>query len=128
MKALRIAKYSILMFASLTALSTFTSMVIGFDNLSALTLAEYFGYQLLPSSILAAALYALMAKRGSDKPWFYAMTVFLISLMLGSITLSLLMQEFYVSPTWFIELPLSAFSAIIGTLIGIKQALRKGNT
>lgn len=119
MKTSRIVKYTLIMFVLLTALSTFTSMVIGVENLAALSFDEYFTYQLLPSSILAIFIYALMARLDSVKAWIYATIVFIFNSILGFLIISLLMQELYISPTWFVELPLSVFSAIAGTLIGV---------
>jgi len=94
-------------------------MVIGVENLAALSFDEYFTYQLLPSSILAIFIYALMARLDSVKAWIYATIVFIFNSILGFLIISLLMQELYISPTWFVELPLSVFSAIAGTLIGV---------
>ncbi|MFB2682850.1 MULTISPECIES: hypothetical protein [Shewanella] len=118
LKTSRIVKYTLIMFVLLTALSTFTSTVIGVENLAALSFGEYFTYQLLPSSILAISIYALMAKLDSVKAWSYATIVFIFNFILEWLILSLLMQELYIPPTWFIELPLSVLSAITGTLIG----------
>ena len=124
LKTLRIAKYTLTMFALLTALSTFTTMVIGTDNLLALTLVEYSTYQLLPSFLLAAVIYALMAKQNVSKAWYYAAAVFLFNALLSTLIISLLMQELYTSPTWFIEQSLSLASTVVGTLIGLKWGIK----
>ena len=115
------------MFVLLTALSTFTSVVIGVDNLATLSFGEYFTYQLMPPSLLAVAMYALMAKRDSAKAWRYTASVFLFGFIMGMLILSLLMQELYIPPTWFVELPLSVASAIVGTLIGIKWSIKSAS-
>ena len=115
------------MFVLYTALSTFTSVVIGVDNLAALSFGEYFTYQLMPPSLLAVAMYALMAKRDSAKAWRYTASVFLFGFLMGMLILSLLMQELYFPPTWFVELPLSVASAIFGTLIGIKWSIKSAS-
>ncbi|GAA5190696.1 hypothetical protein GCM10025772_15960 [Ferrimonas gelatinilytica] len=127
MKTSRIVKYTFIMFAVLTALSTFTSMVIGVDNLAALSFGEYVTYQLLPPSMLAVAMYAIMAKRNAAKAWSYAVIVFLFDFLLSIIILSLLMQKMYIPPTWFVELPLSVASAIFGTLIGIERGIKSAS-
>ena len=124
LKTSRIVKYTFIILVALTALSTFTSMVIGVDNLAALSFGEYFIYQLLPPSMLAVAMYALMAKRDVAKAWSYAASVFLFGFLLGTLILSLLMQKLYIPPTWFVELPLSIASAIVGTLAGIKLGIK----
>lgn len=123
----RIVKYTFIMFVLYTALSTFTSVVIGVDNLAALSFGEYFTYQLMPPSLLAVAMYALMAKRDSAKAWRYTASVFLFGFLMGMLILSLLMQELYIPPTWFVELPLSVASAIVGTLIGIKWSIKSAS-
>ncbi len=120
MKTSRIAKYSLTIFVLLTALSTFTTMVIGVDNLSLLTLGEFSTYQLLPPFILATIIYTLMAKRRVSKAWYYAATVFLFNALLVFLITSLLMQELYIPPTWFIDQPLSLASTVFGTLISLK--------
>jgi len=127
LRASRIVKYTLIMFVLLTALSTFTSVVIGVDNLAALSFGEYFTYQLMPPSLLAVAMYALMAKRDSAKAWRYTASVFLFGFLMGMLILSLLMQELYIPPTWFVELPLSVASAIFGTLIGIKWSIKSAS-
>ena len=124
LKASRIVKYTFIILVALTALSTFTSMVIGVDNLAALSFGEYFIYRLLPPSTLAVFMYALMAKRDVAKAWSYAASVFMLGFLLSALILSLLMQELYIPPTWFVELPLSIASAIVGTLAGIKWGIK----
>ena len=125
LKLFRIVKYTLIMFAILTALSTFTSMVIGVDNLAALSFGEYFAYQLLPPSILAISIYALMAVRETSKAWHYAAAVYISGYILGLSVLSVLMQELYISPTWIVDLLLSVASAISGTLIGISWSKKR---
>lgn len=120
----RIVKYTFIILVVLSTLSTFTSIVIGVDNLVTLSFGEYFTYQLLPPSVLAIALYALMAKRDAAKAWSYGAIVFLLGSLSGILILSLIMQKLYSPPTWFIELPLSLASAMIGTLIGIKWGIK----
>jgi len=125
LKVSRIIKYTLLIFVLYIALSTFTSMIVGVDNLAALSFGEYFTFQLLPSSVLAVFLYAIMANRSVTKAWSYAATVFSFGFILGVIIVSAIMQELYISPTWFIELPISLVSVILGTFIGIKWGHNK---
>jgi hypothetical protein len=95
-------------------------MIIGVDNLATLSFGEYLTFQLLPLSVLAVVLYAIMAKRSVTKAWSYAAIVFSFGFILGIIIVSALMQELYISPVWFVELPISLVSVALGTFIGIK--------
>ena len=117
---LRIAKYTFAMTLLLIALSTLTTMLIGVDSFAALSFKEYFAYQLVPSSIVVTMTYALIAKGNVRKAKSYAVGLFVFSFLFGMLVMSLLLQELYVSQTWFVELAISAISAIVGTLVGIK--------
>jgi len=100
-------------------------MTVGANNLAAFSFGEYFAFQLLPLSILAVGLYALMAMRNVAEAWSYASIVFSSGFLLGLIIVSAIMQELYISPTWFIELPISLVSVVLGTFIGIKWGRKK---
>ncbi|MGZ9897012.1 hypothetical protein [Shewanella gaetbuli] len=82
-------------------------------------------YQLLPPFLPATAMYAFMANGNKTQAWSYAVTVLSLGFLLGTMILSLLMQQIYISPTWFVELSLSVVSAITGTLIGTKWRAKK---
>ncbi len=112
------------MFILLTLLSTFISIMVGVDNLVAFSVGEYFTYQLLPSSVFAVPMYALMAKRDKVKAWKYAASVFLCEFFLGTLIVSLILQKLYISSAWFIDLPMLIGSAIVGTIIGIKWSFK----
>ncbi len=103
-----------------TALSTFITLMIGSDNLASLSLGKYFTYQLLPSYILSAAIYTVMAKRNVLKAWNYALSVYLLSFIMGTAIVSVLLQTFFIPPLWFVEVPLAIAFATVGTCIGIK--------
>ena len=103
-----------------TVLSTFITLIIGSDNLASLSFGKYFTYQLLPSYLLSAAIYTVMAKRNVVKAWNYALSVYLLSFIVGTIIVSILLQTLFIPPLWFVEVPLSIAFAIVGTVIGIK--------
>lgn len=107
------------MFVLSTALSAFTTIEIGVENLATLSVGDYFKYQLLPSFILAVVMYAFMAKRNVVNAYRYAMSVFLCIFILGCLIISLITQAFYFHSVGLMELLLSLISAIVGTLIGV---------
>ncbi|MEL7308901.1 MAG: hypothetical protein AAGK05_14245, partial [Pseudomonadota bacterium] len=72
------------MLALNTVLSTFITLIIGSDNLASLSFGKYFTYQLLPSYLLNAAIYTVMAKRNVVKAWNYGLSVYLLSFIVGS--------------------------------------------
>ena len=120
LKSLRIVKYTLAMLALNTVLSTFITLIIGSDNLASLSFGKYFTYQLLPSYLLSAAIYTVMAKRNVVKAWNYALSVYLLSFIVGTVIVSILLQTLFIPPLWFVEVPLSIAFAIVGTVIGIK--------
>ncbi|TMP20233.1 hypothetical protein CWC02_06420 [Pseudoalteromonas sp. S2721] len=103
-----------------TVLSTFITLIIGSDNLASLSFGKYFTYQLLPSYLLSAAIYTVMAKRNVVKAWNYALSVYLLSFIVETVIVSILLQTLFIPPLWFVEVPLSIAFAIVGTVIGIK--------
>ncbi|KTG18633.1 hypothetical protein AUR67_18930 [Pseudoalteromonas sp. XI10] len=120
LNSLRIVKYTLAMLVLNTVLSTFITLMIGSDNLASLSFGKYFTYQLLPSYLLSAAIYTVMAKRNVVKAWNYALSVYLLSFIVGTIIVSILLQTLFIPPLWFVEVPLSIAFAIVGTVIGIK--------
>ena len=120
MNSLRIVKYTLVMLVLNTVLSTFITLIIGSDNLALLSFGKYFTYQLLPSYLLSAAIYTVMAKRNVVKAWNYALSVYLLSFIVETVIVSILLQTLFISPLWFVEVPLSIAFAIVGTVIGIK--------
>tara|TARA_B100000315_G_scaffold99423_1_gene91475 strand:- start:4298 stop:4765 length:468 start_codon:yes stop_codon:yes gene_type:complete len=120
LNSLRVVKYTLVMLVLDTVLSTFITLIIGSDNLASLSFGKYFTYQLLPSYLLNAAIYTVMAKRNVVKAWNYGLSVYLLSFIVGTIIVSILLQTLLVPPLWFVEVPLSIAFAIGGTVIGIK--------
>ena len=120
LNSLRIVKYTLVMLVLNTVLSTFITLIIGSDNLASLSFGKYFTYQLLPSYLLSAAIYTVLAKRNVVKAWNYALSVYLLSFIVGTVIVSILLQTLFISPLWFVEVPLSIAFAIVGTVIGIK--------
>ncbi len=120
LNSLRIVKYTLVMLVLGTVLSTFITLIIGSDNLASLSFGKYFTYQLLPSYLLNAGIYTVLAKRNVVKAWNYALSVYLLSFIVGTVIVSILLQTLFISPLWFVEVPLSIAFAIVGTVIGIK--------
>jgi membrane protease YdiL (CAAX protease family) len=120
LNSLRIVKYTLVMLVLNTVLSTFITLKIGSDNLASLSFGKYFTYQLLPSYLLNAGIYTVMAKHNVVKAWNYALSVYLLGFIVGTVIVSILLQTLFIPPLWFVEVPLSIAFAIVGTVIGIK--------
>ena len=113
-----IFKFSILHFVALTLLSTFVTLLIGSDNLDKQSGQEFLVYFKLPSFIAGSIILGLFAKSQKTKTLLHLLITSAISSIIAIVIVSLLMGELFISPTWFIDLPLDLISILVAIFIG----------
>ncbi|MGI2219569.1 hypothetical protein ACRN94_21705 [Shewanella baltica] len=118
MNFLSILKYSLILFAIQTAVSTASTMLNGVDNLASRSPSNLLMYHYIPTILVNLLVLSFYAKTQRRRILLHLLAVVSLSELFGFAVVSILMGEFYVSPTWFIDLPIAAlvigFSAIIG--------------
>ncbi|TGE81114.1 hypothetical protein C7Y70_14540 [Pseudoalteromonas sp. KS88] len=103
------------------ALSTLLNTVVGFERYSSSRLGDYILIAIMPSSVLSFLLYGVMAYRSDNYAWRYIFYVYFLGFLLGTVTVSLILQEFYFfSETSIIELPVSLLVITLATLTGLQ--------
>ena len=103
------------------ALSTLLNIVVGFERYISSRLGDYILIAIIPSSVLSFLLYGVMAYRSDNYAWRYTFYVYFLGFLLGAVTVSLILQEFYFfSETSIIELPVSLLVITLATLTGLK--------
>lgn len=121
MKITRIVKYTLVIMLLQIALSTLLNIVVGFERYTSLRIGDYILIAIVPSSVLSFLLYGVMAYRSDNYAWRYTFYVCFLSFFLGAVTVSLILQEFYVfSETSAIELPVSLLVITLATLTGLQ--------
>ena len=117
---LSIIKYSLILFVIQTAVSTASTMVYGVDDLANQSPSDFFIYQYIPSILASLLVLSFYAKTQSSRTLLHLLAVVSLSELLSFIVVSILMEEFYVSPTWFIDLPITALIIGLSAIIGRK--------
>ena len=121
MKITRIVKYTLVILLLQIALSTLLNIVVGFERYTSLRIGDYILIAIIPSSVLSFLLYGVMAYRSDNYAWRYTFYVCFLSFFLGAVTVSLILQEFYVfSETSAIDLPVSLSVITLATLTGLQ--------
>ena len=120
MNLLSIIKYSLILFVIQTAVSTASTMVYGVDDLANQSPSDFFIYQYIPSILASLLVLSFYAKTQSSRTLLHLLAVVSLSELLSFIVVSILMEEFYVSPTWFIDLPITALVIGLSAIIGSK--------
>ena len=121
MKITRIVKYTLVIMLLQIALSTLLNTVVGFERYTSSRLGDYILIVIIPSNVLSFLLYGVMTYLSDNYAWRYTFYVYFLGFFLGAVTVSLMMQEFYVfSVTSIIELPVSLLVITLATLTGLK--------
>jgi hypothetical protein len=115
-----IIKFSAFHFVALTLLSTLTTLLIGADNLDKQAGRDLLLYFELPSFIVGSIILTLFAKTQESKVLLHLLITVVISSVIATAIVSVLMQTVYISPTWFIDLPISAISILVAIFIGVR--------
>ncbi|WP_019027785.1 hypothetical protein [Colwellia piezophila] len=113
-----IIKFSAFHFVVLTLLSTLTTLLIGADNLDKQTGRDLLIYFKLPSFIVGSIILTLFAKTQAAKVSLHLIIIVVISSVVAIAIVSALMGAVYISPTWFVDLPISAISILVAIFIG----------
>ena len=121
MNITRIVKYTLVIMLLQIALSTLLNTVVGFERYASSRLGDYILIAIMPSSVLSFLLYGVMAYRSDNYAWRYTFYVYFLDSLLGTVTVSLILQEFYFfSETSIIELPVSLLVITLATLTGLQ--------
>ncbi|BBW90015.1 hypothetical protein PS1M3_01020 [Pseudoalteromonas sp. PS1M3] len=121
MNITRIVKYTLVIMLLQIALSTLLNTVVGFERYASSRLGDYILIAIMPSSVLSFLLYGVMAYRSDNYAWRYTFYVYFLGSLLGTVTVSLILQEFYFfSETSIIELPVSLLVITLATLTGLQ--------
>ena len=113
-----IIKFSAFHFVALILLSTLTTLLIGAGNLDKQAGRDLLLYFKLPSFIVGSIILTLFAKTQKSKVLLHLLITVVISSVVATAIVSVLMQTVYISPTWFIDLPISAISILVAIFIG----------
>ncbi|MBA6251791.1 hypothetical protein H4J57_19255 [Colwellia sp. BRX8-7] len=116
----RIIKFSAFHFVALTLLSTLTTLLIGADNLDKQEGIDLLLYFKLPSFFVGSIILTLFAKAQESNVLLHLSLTEVISSVVATFIVSLLMQTVYISPTWFIDLPLTVISILVAIFIAGK--------
>ena len=121
MNIIRIVKYTLVIMLLQIALSTLLNTVVGFERYASSRLGDYILIAIMPSSVLSFLLYGVMAYRSDNYACRYTFYVYFLGSLLGTVTVSLILQEFYFfSETSIIELPVSLLVITLATLTGLQ--------
>ena len=105
---------------ALTLLSTLTTLLIGADNLDKQEGIDLLLYFKLPSFFVGSIILTLFAKAQESNVLLHLSLTEVISSVVATFIVSLLMQTVYISPTWFIDLPLTVISILVAIFIAGK--------
>lgn len=120
MNFLSILKYSLILFVIQTAVSTASTMLNGVDNLASRSPSNLLMYHYIPTILASLLVLSLYAKTQRSRILLHLLTVVLLSELFGFALVSILMGELYVSPTWFIDLPIAVLTIGLAAIIGCK--------
>ena len=120
MNFLSIFKYSLILFVIKTAVSTASAALYGVDNLVSQSPSNLFIYHYIPSILVSLLVLSCYAKTQSSQTLLHLLAVVSLSELFGFALVCILMGEFYVSPTWFIDLPIAVLTIGLAAIIGRK--------
>ncbi|KUM54697.1 hypothetical protein AR688_15580 [Rheinheimera sp. EpRS3] len=123
---LSILKYSLILILVKTSVSIASTMYFGVENLAILSPSDLFIYQYIPLILVSLLVLSFYARTQSSRTLLHLLAVVSLSELFGFAVVSILMGELYVSPTWFIDLPIAALIIGLSAIIGSKiRALTK---
>lgn len=126
MNFLSIIKYSLILFVIQTAVSTASTILNGVDNLVSQSPSNLLMYRYIPTILVSLLVLSFYARTLRSRILLHLLAVVSLSELFGFALVSILMGEFYVSPTWFIDLPIAALVIGLSAIIGSKfMALTK---
>ncbi|PKM20288.1 MAG: hypothetical protein CVV11_01870 [Gammaproteobacteria bacterium HGW-Gammaproteobacteria-15] len=117
---LSIIKYSLILFVIQTAVSTTSTILNSVDNLASQSPSNLLMYRYIPTILVSLLVLSFYAKSLRSQIWLHLLAVVSLSELFGFALVSILMGEFYVSPTWFIDLPIVALVIGLSAIIGSK--------
>lgn len=120
MNFLSIVKYALTLLVIKTAVSTALTMLYGADNLASQSPSNLFIYHYIPSILVSLLVLSFYAKTQSSQTLLHLLAAVSLSELFGLALVSILMGEFYVSPTWFIDLPIAVLTIGLAAIIGRK--------
>ncbi|WP_157533421.1 hypothetical protein ACJJIP_04645 [Microbulbifer sp. VTAC004] len=119
MNWIRILKFSILLFISLTTLSTCISYFWGISALEYGKSKEFFLLSYGASSLLSIVILSILAKKQEDFTFLHCTITCVICWLFSTATLAILLETIYYPKTWIIDAPITIVEISIATLIGV---------
>lgn len=120
MNFLSIVKYSLILTVVKTSVSTASTMYFGVENLAILSPSELFIYQYIPIILVSLLVLFFYSRIQSSRTLLHLLAVVSLSELFGFAVVSILMGEFYFSPTWFIDVLIAALIIVLSAIIGSK--------
>lgn len=126
MKLIVVLLFSAVFFVSQVAVSTLIFYSFGMSSFQNWGSFHFFLFKYLPFSLISIVVFYFLAKEQIPRPYAHAFFVLVIVVLLDAIAMSLVLEQFYYSPTWMFELPISIITLFVGTTLGIKHGQRNG--
>ena len=113
-----ILKYFVILSFAQTAMGSLTTLFIGVDNLAFIAPGNMIIYQYVPSVLVSILVLVFYAKSQVLNTFMHLLVTVLISSFFGFLAVSALLGEIYLSPTWFIGLPITVITILVALFIG----------
>jgi len=117
---LSILKYSLILFVIQTAVSTASTMLNDVNNLASRSPSNLLMSQYIPAILVSLLVLSFYARTLRSRILLHLLAVVSLSELFGFAVVSILMGEFYVPPTWFIDLPIAVLVIGLSAIIGSK--------
>ncbi|MDG9671642.1 hypothetical protein ONV78_28155 [Hahella sp. CR1] len=122
MNFLSILKYSLILFVAGVSMSAAYTVLWG-EDLASQSSLDFLFYQYLPINLVCLLVLSYYAKVQVRYTIFHLIAAVSISDLLGVIITSILMGEWFVSPLWVIDFPVTVITIGVAMIIG--RSLRK---
>lgn len=116
----RVFSFAAILFLVQVTVSAAATLIAGADNLNSFRFYEYVLFLYLPVLFFSAVVFTIFATKQAEYLWLHALMVLVSTEIFGFLVISLIMQEFYLAPTWPVELSVSFFALLVGSVVGTK--------
>jgi hypothetical protein len=113
-----IFKYTLILLVAQIAISTITTILIGFDNLMAQSANFISIFQNLPIIFVNLVVLSIYAKNQLNKTLIHLSLTVLFSMLLSLFITSIIIGQLFISPAWLIGVVISVFSVLVATFVG----------
>jgi hypothetical protein len=121
MKPFSILLFSVILFMSLNVTGALVAYFFYMPSME-----KWTPFQLLlihhgPVCFVSIAVFYFLAKQQLPRPYVHAFLVLFIVEMLDILVMAFIAKEFYISPSWVFDFPVSILTLLIGTILGIMR-------